>query len=282
MEELLSILESKYSLIELQKIATKLDKTFRLNSFWNGWLELEQVFYNVNLNINDLKSKYLYRDIYNAIIMKYGKTERIVKYYLTKEFINNDNEVCLYEFNVGNSRLDFGRINGRSYAYEIKTELDNTNRLLDQLSDYINVFEFINVVIHEKHLSKIKSLIPRNVGIIQYTFNENGMAFDSIRKPKENKNMKKLSQLEIMNTDDLDYIIKKIINVSQVPRFKSEKLKFVNKHFNKYQFNDVFKEAIKNKQSKKWKHIKDNFDMLKPIELQDAYIYEYDIKQLNC
>ncbi len=274
MDDLVSIIELHFSLNELQKIATRLDKVFRINNFWNGWIELEkEIFGKLDVNLDYIKSHYHYSEIYNLIIMKYGKTERLVKYYLTKQFVKNEDEICLFEFNVGNSRLDFGRINGNSYAYEIKTELDNTNRLLDQIYDYISVFEFVNVVIHQKHLKKIRSIIPRKVGIIVYKFTDGEIIFEYIRKPKENNNIKKIMQLELLNSNDLNFIIKNIIKSEEVPKYKYERLKMVKNQFKNEEFNEIFKQTIKNKQSKKWNYIKNNFDTIKPIELQDTYIY---------
>lgn len=274
MDDIVTILETHFSLNELQKIASKLDKVFRINSFWDGWVELDkEIFSKIDIDLNYVKSFYHYSDIYNMVIMKYGKTERLVKYYLSKQFVNNEDEICLFEFNVGNSRLDFGRINGNSYAYEIKTELDNTNRLLDQISDYINVFEFVNVVIHEKHLQKIKLIVPRKVGIIVYKLEKGLITFECIRKPLESNNLKKMMQLELLNSNDLNFIIKYIIKSQEVPKFKSEKLKMVKNQFKSGEFNEIFKKTIKNRQIKKWSYIKDNFDIIKPIELQDIYIY---------
>lgn len=206
MDFLSTILEERYSIIELQKIATKLDKVFKLNYFWNGWQYIEELFEDTHVDINYLKKAYKYRDIYNYIIMKYGKTESVIKYYLSKEFIYNDDEVGLYEFNIGNSRLDFGRINGNSYAYEIKTELDNLNRLENQIIDYEKVFEYIYVVIHEKHLKKIKEIVPKKVGIIAYNFLGEKVIFNKISEATKNSSYKKQSQLELLNNVDLKYI----------------------------------------------------------------------------
>jgi hypothetical protein len=281
MDYLLDILEKKYTNIELQKIATKLDKTFRLNYFWNGWKDLENVFFkDINIDWNYLKKNYNYRDIYNHIIMKYGKTESIIKYYLCKEFISNDDEVGLYEFNIGNSRLDFGRINGHSYAYEIKTELDTLTRLNDQIVDYESVFEYIYVVIHKKHLKKIKDMLPKKVGIISYDFFDEKVTFCTIRESKENKKYKKNIQLNTLTSSDLKFIIKNIIEIDVIPELKKDRLKIVQKNLLKSDLNLAFKQAIKHKQFDKWKHIKDNFDVLYPIEIQDAYTNKFDITLL--
>lgn len=273
------ILKSKYNENELQKIASKLDKSYRLNYFWDGWNLLNnELFLKIGIDINEIKEKYEYRDIYNYIIMKYSRNEKVIKYYLTKKYIHTENEVCMYELNVGNSRLDFGRINGDSHAYEIKTELDNTYRIENQLEDYEDVFDYINVVIHEKHLKKIKSQIPRKIGIYLYSLSDNFNEFECVRAPKLNDKKKKTSQLNMLNSNDLKYIIKEIINSNNIPDSKIERRKIVNNFFNKQEFNFAFKCALKAKQDKKWQHIKSNFDMLKPIEIQDAYTNEYIIK----
>ena len=281
MNYLSEVLEKNYSITDLQKIATRLDKIYRLNFFWNGWVELEKELFNRNIvDIQYLKSNYSYKDIYNHIIMKYGKTERVIKYYLSKQFINNDNEVGLYEFSIGNSRLDFGRINGKSYAYEIKTELDSLIRLKDQIDDYEKVFEFINVVVHEKHFKKIKSLLPRNVGIIVYDFNNDKVKFDCIREAKENINYKKRVQIEALNSADLKFIIKDYIGISTVPQFKNDRLKVVDRNLKKREFNIAFKEAIKHRKYNNWRQVKDNFNLLYPIEIQDVYTNIYKLNQL--
>lgn len=278
MDFLSELLEKYYCIDDLQKIATRLDKVFRLNYFWNGWTELEEELFSKNaFDMQYLKSQYNYKDIYNYIIMKYGRTERVIKYYLTKEFINNENEVGLYEFHIGNSRLDFGRINGKSYAYEIKTELDSLSRLKDQIADYERVFEYINVVVHEKHLKKIKSMLPRKVGIIEYYFYNEKVQFNCIREAAENASYKKKVQLEALNSEDLKYIIKEIMCMNNVPQFKKERLKIVNKDLKRNEFNTAFKEAIKHRKHNNWKHIKDNFNVLYPIEIQDVYTNIYEI-----
>ena len=271
MEQLLNLLETKYTLEELQKMATILDKKYRISVFFDGWSILNNiVFAPVNIDISEYKEKLMFKDIFNEIIMRYGKNESIIKYYLTREFIGNDNEVCMFEFPVLNSRADFVRINGVSHAYEIKTELDTLDRLETQLGDYLAVFEYVTVVIHLKHLEKVKKLISRRVGIITYVLEDNVIKFDNFREAAPNRNYKKVVQLDTLNSNDLQFIIKTILE-SNVPNYKEERYKLVKSKNNKESMNYAFKEAIKNSRLKKWEHIKLNFDMLKPIEIQAAF-----------
>lgn len=271
MEQFLKLLETKYSLNELQKIATVLDKKYRFSVFFDGWFVLnEVVFIPANIDVSEYKSRFKFNDVFNEIIMRYGKTESIIKYYLTKNFINNNNEVCMFEFPVLNSRADFVRINGVSHAYEIKTEIDNLDRLKTQLFDYLTVFEYVTVVTHSKHLEKVKKIVPRRVGIMIYVFDEGGINFEEVREAASNNNYKKHAQLNTLNSCDLKYIIRSMLEYD-VPAYKDERYRLVSAKCNKESLNFAFKEAIKNSRQKKWEHIKGNFDMLKPIEIQAAF-----------
>lgn len=272
-------LEDLFSIGELQTIASKLDKQYKVSMFWDGWKLIDhELIQYLDIELSTLKTTYHYREIYNFIIMNYGKTEKRIKYFLTKEYIYNDDEVCLYEFNVGNSRLDFGRINGFSYAYEIKTELDNINRLESQINDYTTVFDFINVVVHPKHLSKVRKILPRFVGIIIYIESNDDVIFEVIRNAKKNSKILKTSQLGLLNSNDLKYIISASLENEKVPELKEERYRLVNNKVSKDKFNAIFKEAIKYRNQKKWKHIKEHFDVLMPIEIQKVYTNNMDIK----
>lgn len=46
------------------------------------------------------------------------------------------------EFNVGASKADLAVFNGTSTVYEIKSEIDSTERLKSQMGDYENFLNF--------------------------------------------------------------------------------------------------------------------------------------------
>lgn len=270
MNEIDYILKDKYSQDELIKLATRLDKEFRVNHFWNGWRFLGDGIFSAE-EINELKKVYKYKEVYNHIIMNYGKNETIIKYNLIKEFIENPEDIGLLEFNVGNSRLDIGKINGNSYAYEIKTELDNTSRLEKQIKDYEKIFEFIYVVCHYRHLEQTRKIIPQKVGIKVFDIQDGRVTFEDIRKAKINKSIKKESLLESISSKEYEFIIKKHLNVNEMPLYKKDKIRLVDKNIKKDNLMQIYKEIIKLRQSKKWYHIKKEFNVILPIELQDIY-----------
>ena len=66
---------------------------------------------------------------------------------------------ALTEIPVGKSKVDFVLINGKAVAYEIKTTLDNFDRLKGQLNDYYKAFSRVAVVTSEDHYEEAQSLL---------------------------------------------------------------------------------------------------------------------------
>ncbi|PQP90941.1 sce7726 family protein [Paenibacillus sp. AR247] len=80
---------------------------------------------------------------------------------------------ALSEIVIDNSKADFIVLNhSNGYVYEIKTELDNFDRLIYQLNDYYKVFSMVNVVTSEKNYYPVYKILKEmnpNVGIIVLT-----------------------------------------------------------------------------------------------------------------
>lgn len=84
------------------------------------------------------------------------------------------NTVALTELPVADSKADFIMINGKGIVYEIKTDLDNFNRLENQISDYYKAFKYVNVVVGYKQYEKAKEiLLNSKVGIFVMCRNGN-------------------------------------------------------------------------------------------------------------
>lgn len=109
-----------------------------------------------------------YVNFYKLLSKKY-KNEYVYKNIVLKDIILKNHRikdcVTIPEFNVGKSKADLAVFNGTSTVYEIKSDIDSTDRLKSQMSDYENFFEFLNVVISHKHLRKVKKIVPYSAGI---------------------------------------------------------------------------------------------------------------------
>lgn len=77
---------------------------------------------------------------------------------------------CLIpEFRVGEAKADAVIINGTSTAYEIKTELDNLDRLPKQIDAYCRVLDRVFVVTHESLADRVTSATDDRAGVIVLT-----------------------------------------------------------------------------------------------------------------
>lgn len=89
---------------------------------------------------------------------------------------------ALRELPIGDSIADFLIINGIAQVFEIKTELDNLDRLSKQLNSYYEAFSFVNVITDSKYLSSVFSDVDPNVGIYIMTKRN---TIHTVRKAKE-------------------------------------------------------------------------------------------------
>ena len=85
---------------------------------------------------------------------------------------------ALTQIPINKSKADFILINGKAVVNEIKTELDNFERLKIQINDYYKAFSHVCVVTCEEYYKKlIKILKNTNVGICILT-NKNTLRFE--------------------------------------------------------------------------------------------------------
>lgn len=95
-----------------------------------------------------------------------------------------------FAFDFGRCRADVVCVrNNRLVGYEIKSAVDKTTRLPDQLLSYGQFFDYTYVVCDAKHLTNVESMASENVGV--YLCAERGV--------------KKFSPAKINR--DLDYLI---------------------------------------------------------------------------
>lgn len=71
----------------------------------------------------------------------------------------------LTEVPVAKSKADFIFINGHAVVYEIKSELDNYERLAGQVKDYYKAFSYVVVVTGRDDSRSIDKFIPQTTGI---------------------------------------------------------------------------------------------------------------------
>ena len=77
--------------------------------------------------------------------------------------MSRSNHIVAFEMVIGESRIDICRINGQSYAYEIKTQYDTFDRLGTQMRDYLKTFEKVYVIVPSNRVSDVRSIFQSPV-----------------------------------------------------------------------------------------------------------------------
>ncbi len=151
-------------------------------------------------------------DTYNAAIKRYTKStknksnlqligeiyEHLDENYRNEYFYKNTllnklllgkhslrTTTALTEVPIAHSKADFVLVNGKAVVYEIKTELDNFDRLNTQIADYYKAFSYVSVVASESNYSSLKvKLANPSVGIYVLTHRNQ---LSERRKPIEDR-----------------------------------------------------------------------------------------------
>lgn len=146
------------------------DSLFEKNNVPNSFLKCISHFVKEN-------SELTYGKVINKIYQYMNKEYRN-EYYYKNTIFNQlliqkhdlDNTAALTELPIGNSKADFVMINGKGVVYEIKTDLDNFQRLQSQINDYYKVFSYVNVVVSKRQVDKVKEFLENTkVGIFELT-----------------------------------------------------------------------------------------------------------------
>lgn len=123
-------------------------------------------------NPNGKKYDELISEIY-AFMGKEYRTEYLYKNTMLNKllFAKHDYKktVALTELPIDKSKADFVMINGKGVVYEIKTELDNLDRIESQIQDYYKAFKEVIVVTYEDNIEKVIYSVPQTVGIVSLT-----------------------------------------------------------------------------------------------------------------
>ena len=128
---------------------------------------------------------------------------------------------ALTEIPVGRAKPDFILINGKAVVYEIKTELDNFDRLENQINEYYKAFNHVAVLTYEKNIEMAKRKIDEiNKPIGLYILQKN-VKIKTVIEPKEyNDDLDRDVIFSILRKREYESIIEKRFgSLPQVSQF---------------------------------------------------------------
>jgi len=161
--------------------------------------------------------------------------------------LKKSDSFIITEFNISNfsRRVDLVYFNkDKSIAFEIKSEFDSLLRLKSQTEEYLKYFDKVVVLAAKKHIGKVKSLVPENVGV--WEFDEGKMKI--IRRGKLQLISDKMRFIRMMNLNELLVLCKREriemgdkkrltleLNLKSLPikTLKTEAVKFIQLRYQK-------------------------------------------------
>lgn len=185
-----------------------------LNRFFTKKSIMDTIYsegFTLDAFINELENNYNLLDLEYRNEFFYKNT-LFNKYILGKYSLNTS--TALSETVIENSKADFIVLNhSNGYVFEIKTDLDNFDRLIYQLNDYYKVFSVVNVVTSEKNYYPIYKILKEmnpNVGII--VLNKNKRL--SVRKKalKDDRSLNHESLFKLLRKNEYEKIVKNNFN----------------------------------------------------------------------
>jgi hypothetical protein len=128
----------------------------------------------------------VYDEIFTFLTRHY-RCEYVFKNAITTKLLLGRHSVrtatLLSEFRVGDRKADVVILNGTSTVYEIKTGLDNLDRLAGQLEAYRQVFDRVCVVTELSLAGALAAAVSEDVGVIALT---DRYTLHTIREPRSN------------------------------------------------------------------------------------------------
>lgn len=191
-----------------------LNRLFTQNLLLNAIKEQDMALFEniIKRYLIDIEAKDNYKlisEIYNFIGISY-RNEYFYKNTLLNTLLlekhNLETTTALTEIPVGKSKADFVLINGKAIVYEIKTELDNLDRLDNQVNDYFTAFNNVCVVSCENNYHKlIDKYIDSPVGIYILS-NKNKLIV--YKEPEDsNKMLNQLSIFKVLHKREFERVL---------------------------------------------------------------------------
>lgn len=260
-----------------------------LNDFFNHKepnkiIKIFQEFKIENVFTQNTTLRELFDSSYKLLISNY-RNEYVFKNAIASKILlgrhSINSSVLFTEFRVETSKADVVIFNGTSHVYEIKTDLDNFERLQKQINDYQKVFEYVNIVLNEpkdkneKKIEEVKRIVDESVGILILT---NQYTLKTIRKAKQGlDNLDKSAIFNILRKNEYLKIVK--THMGYVPNVPNTQIHSVCKElFVTLPIEVIHKDVLKAlKNRKNYENIVDNIKSF-PDSLKIA-ILEADLSK---
>lgn len=271
MDQQLKEILKVYSEAEILQMCKVINKDYNIYDPEDvRWAKLAYVLNKTSYaDLELLRSNCLSNKVVNDLIFNFYYCERVIKYYFIKHLKNRMDHIVAFEMAIGDSRVDICRINGSSYAYEIKTEYDTFDRLDTQMRDYLKTFEKVYVIVPKNRVEDVKLHIPDSCGVISYRINNNmDVVFSYVKKAE--KNYCDISFcINSLSSSDMSYLLK-LLNEKDY-KTRKEKQDALLMIANSRLIWKQYRKLLMHKYEEQWNFITKHFNEILPIDIQSFF-----------
>ena len=264
MNQILEDILNKYSTAEIVQMCKTINRDY--NIYDPDEVRWAKLAYVLNRTTDtewlQLKRNSLSNTVVNDLIFNYYFCERVIKYHFIRHLKVKNDHIVAFEMSIGDSRIDICRINGNSYAYEIKTEYDTFDRLESQMNDYLKTFEKVYVIVPNARVNEVALFIPTSCGIIGYRVDKNmNVVFSYPRKAK--KNICDFAMcIRSLSSNDMSYMLK-LLKLDN-HKTRDEKMNVLLRYTSSKSFSRCYRQLLKHKYGGQW-------EFIVPIDIQSFF-----------
>lgn len=168
---------------------------------------------------------------------------------------NNKDKVITTEIAINTSYgvkvADVVISNGHLIAYEVKSELDNIDRLEEQIKGYSEVFDYVYVVFWANKFKLGELRLPDNVGAIEVFHSEkNKVTFKKVKKAYKNTLLDVKRVANMLWKDELFYYLDKKSVIAKKSFDKSKLCELFERNYTKRESISILKDVFKGRFNK--------------------------------
>jgi hypothetical protein len=130
-------------------------------------------------------------------------------------------ELGLFE---GKFRIDVAVINGKLHGYEIKSRMDNLDRLPTQQESYSRIFDRMTLVADERHVARAVEIVPPWWGLIAVSTRDGAPYLNEIWTSRQNSNVEPHALCQLLWRDEALQVLKDLGLATGAIRSRSRKL----------------------------------------------------------
>lgn len=123
---------------------------------------------------------------------------------LRAKYGNDPHTAVVDEMSIeqGTARADIALINGALHGFELKSDCDSLCRLTEQANAYNAVFDYITLVVGERHLRRAVEIVPSWWGITVARCKKSRVIMRYLKLPLANPALDPLSVASLLRKDE--------------------------------------------------------------------------------